>query len=143
MHQAGRPVHLAVRRGGSQPAAIYTVSLDGATLSQTAILTLSYAADNNGNVLNLNIRPDDLAIYWLGPENLPVSDQSWHVLGRASVDPTLHSVTGFTPHFSTFALFASAAADSASGIRPDRRIITPNGDGDNDTVSFPARPGPG
>jgi hypothetical protein len=120
--------------GGAQPAAIYSMSLDGATLNQTATLTLSYAADPSGNVLNLHVRPEDLAMFWLGPENLPVSDQSWHVLSRASVDPTLHTLTGLTSHFSTFALFASGDANTAASTRPATRILTPNGN--NRTVQF-------
>jgi len=123
--------------GGSQPAAIYTVTFNGAALTQPAQISLSYSTDASGTVADLHVSAEDLSIYWLGPENLPSSSQSWRVLSRASVDPTLHTVSGFTSHFSTFGLFSAGQANTASAIRPAERIITPNGDGINDTASFP------
>ena len=124
--------------GNTKPVEVFTIELTGgASLAQNAQLVLSYPSDVNGKVLNMGLNPGDLAIYWLGPENLPPSDQSWYVLGRANVDMTMHTVAGVTSHFSTFALFAAGAADAAASLRPKQRIITPNGDHQNDVAIFP------
>jgi len=131
--------------GGGSPIEVYTITLEGTSLSQTAQLILSYATDDkglvvsleNGQVKDLNIDANDLGIFWLGPENLPLSDQSWRVLSQSTVDKTLHTITGSTSHFSTFALFVPGAATSgAASTRPATRIIIPNGNPINRTIAF-------
>ena len=59
----------------------------------------------------------------------------WRPASRAALDTTLHTVTGMTSHFSTFALFATGAIGAAD-LRPRERIITPNGDTINDSANF-------
>jgi gliding motility-associated-like protein len=119
--------------GGSPAAAIYTITIDNATvLNGTAQLVLSYPSDLTGKVLDLNADPSSLGIYWLNQASL---NGEWQPLSRATLDTTLHTLTGTTAHFSTFALFPAGAIGSAD-LRPAQRIITPNGDGINDTVTF-------
>jgi len=131
--------------GGTTPIEVDTLTPSGTSLSQVAQLSISYATDNNGlvesvqngQIQNLNVNASDLGIFWLGPENLPVSDQSWRVLSIPSVDKTLHTVTSATAHFSTFALFVPGAAiSSAASTRPPMRILVPNGNPSNRTLIF-------
>ena len=114
-------------------------------LLQTAQLAITYATDanglvvdvQNGQVKDLNLDASNLEVFWLGPENLPQSDQSWRVLSLPSVDKTLHTITSATPHLSTFALFVPGAATSgAASTRPATRIIIPNGNPANPDYHF-------
>ena len=120
---------------GSKAAAIYTITLVDTTLSGEAQLVLSYAADLTGKVLDLQADPESLGIYYLDQSAISNANGIWTPLSRADIDTTLHTVTGMTTHFSTFALFAGGAIGAAD-LRPRERIITPNGDGINDTASF-------
>jgi hypothetical protein len=121
--------------GGAKPVSAYSVTLKDSFLSQTAQLVLSYPSDANGKVLNSNATGGDLAIYSLGLGGAASADQTWYLLSRPQVDTTLHTVTGTTPHFSTFALFAGPTVGTAD-LRAPQRIITPNGDGINDKAVF-------
>ncbi len=118
--------------GGSKPAAIYTVSLLDTSLSGAAQLTLTYPSDLKGKVLDLGSDPATLGIYWLDQNQL---NSQWRPLSRATLDSTLHILTGTTPQLATFALFPAGAIGSAE-LRPNERIITPNGDGINDKAIF-------
>jgi hypothetical protein len=115
--------------GGTQPAVVYTIDLLQTSLVQPTELTLSYSADLDGKVTDLKVPGTDLTIQWL-------ASGVWRPTSRSTVDTTLHTVKSLTSHFSTFALFPTGPLDSA-GVRPPERIITPNGDGINDTVAFP------
>jgi hypothetical protein len=127
------PSGLPAGPGGTQAAAIYTITIDNtATLNGTAQLVLSYPSDPTGKVLDLNADPSTLGLYWLNQSSL---NGEWQPLSRATLDTTLHTLTGTTTHFSTFALFPAGAIGS-SDLRPAQRIITPNGDGINDTATF-------
>jgi hypothetical protein len=130
------PANFPSGPGHAQPAAVYSITFDGGPLSQTAQINLSYPSDSLGNVSGLHVGGNDLSLFWLGPEDVPSSDQSWHVLSRASVDTTLHTVSGVSSHFSTFALFASSSDNAAAALRPSQRIITIHGDPKNAKASF-------
>jgi gliding motility-associated-like protein len=113
---------------GLKPVLIYSFTLEGTSLLKTAQVVLSYPADVDGKVTDSREEAGDLAPYWL-------DRNVWRLLSRPRTDTTLHTVMATTPHFSTFALFASGPVSAAS-LRPTERIITPNGDGVNDTVTF-------
>jgi gliding motility-associated-like protein len=113
---------------GVKPAVVYSFELEGTKLEKAAQITLSYPADLDGKLTGSRANPTDLALYWLDRDR-------WRLLSRPNIDTTLHTVTATTPHFSTFALFASGAM-TAADLRPTERIITPNGDGINDTATF-------
>jgi gliding motility-associated-like protein len=60
----------------------------------------------------------------------------WRFVG-GNVDRGNNTVTAKTSHFSTYALFpASAGAPPAAAYRPLEKVMTPNGDGVNDSVKF-------
>jgi hypothetical protein len=121
--------------GGSKAAAIYTVTLQNTSLVSPAQVVLSYPSDTNGKVLGSEADPGSLGIYWLDQTNGAYPSGDWRPLSQASLDTTLHTLTGITGHFSTFALF-TAGAIGAADLRPAERIITPNGDGINDRAIF-------
>jgi gliding motility-associated-like protein len=126
------PDGLPLGPGQSKAAAIYTITLENTSLLGTAQLVLSYPSDSSGKVLDLNADPSTLGMYWLDQNSLAAQ---WLPLSRATLDSTLHTLTGMTAHFSMFALFPAGAIGSAD-LRPPQRIITPNGDGTNDTAIF-------
>lgn len=117
---------------GARAAAIYSIQLNGATLTQPAEIVLSYPADLNGKVAGSGADPKTLGIYWLDDTRL---SGDWRVLSRSNLDTTLHTLTGQTGHFSVFGLFPAGAIGSPQ-LRPAERIVTPNGDGINDRVTF-------
>jgi len=114
---------------GIPPVSVYTFNLNGTSLTREAQLVMSYPADPNGQVTGTHSNGTDLAIYYLQPNGI------WRILGVPQIDTTLHTVTGMTTHFSTFALIAGGSVGAAD-LRPQERIITPNGDGINDTANF-------
>ena len=126
------PDALASGPGGSKAAAVYTITLQNTSLAAPAQLVLSYPADLNGRVLDLGSDPGTLGIYWLDESNV---NGQWRALSRATLDSTLHTLTGTTGHFSTFGLFP-AGDNGSAGLRPAERIITPNNDGHNDYAHF-------
>lgn len=122
--------------GGSRAAAIYSITLENnQALAGTAELVLSYPADVSGKVLDINADPGSLGIYWLNQNALSQVNGVWLPLSRATIDTTLHTVTGMTSHFSTFALFAAGAISNAD-LRPAQRIIMPNGNYQNRKAIF-------
>jgi hypothetical protein len=122
---------------GAKAAAVYTITLQNTTLASPAQLVLNYPSDPAGKVLGSGADPTLLGIYWLDNTNGAFPTGDWRPLSQASVDTTLHTVTGTTGHFSTFGLFL-AGTIGTSDLRPVERIITPNGDGVNDVAHFGA-----
>ncbi len=117
---------------GTRAAVIYSVRLEETSLVAPAELILSYPADLSGKVLGTGDDPKSLGIYWLDEKRL---QGDWRPISRATLDTTLHTLTGQTGHFSIFGLFPAGAIGSAD-LRPAERIITPNGDGINDKAVF-------
>jgi hypothetical protein len=114
--------------GGLARVVAYDFSLEGTSLARDFLLNMSYPARTDGSIVGFNGSPTNLAPYHL-------QNGEWLVLGPRTLDQTRHTVGVVSPHFSTFALFLSAAT-SPSDLRPRRRILTPNGDGINDTIDF-------
>lgn len=90
------------------------VALSGAQSAlaggQTASLVLTYAdADGNGLVDGTLLRADDLRLY-----AYDVPSGAWRMEAPSSVDLTAHTLTGSTPHFSSFGAFVPAHADLAA-----------------------------
>jgi hypothetical protein len=128
--RAKDPALLPSGPGGRSPIIAYDFSLNGTSLLREVVITLSYPARPDGTVGAQLGSPDSLAPYWLS------TGFNWIVMGPRHLDPTLHTVSMTSPHFSTFALFLSGATSAADLARSIPRIITPNGDGHNDTADF-------
>ena len=85
-------------------------------------------------VIDTTFNGSALAPYWLNGAN-------WQLLSLPTWDATMHTVSAtatgaqFVDGVSTFALFPVGAVGAAD-LRPHQRIITPNGDGINDTATF-------
>lgn len=123
------PLDLPSGPSALQPVVAYGLTLNGATLLGEAQITLAYPANPDGALMGISGNPADLAPYWLSDSG------NWLVMGPSNVDTLTHVVNFTTSHFSTFALFLSGVR-SAADLRPMQRILTPNGDGINDTVTF-------
>jgi hypothetical protein len=77
---------------------------------KTAAVTLSFADNNNdGFVDGTSVRTDSLEIY-----SASASTGPWKKDFSSSVDLSARTVTGYTPHFSFFSLFAPLSADLSS-----------------------------
>jgi gliding motility-associated-like protein len=114
--------------GGLSPVMVYDFELQGTSLLTQAQMTLAYPANLDGTLIGSNGSPANLAPYRLEAIN-------WTLLAPKQLNTTLHTVTFPTPHFSQYALFVSGAT-AASDLRPRQRVLTPNGDGINDTIDF-------
>jgi hypothetical protein len=114
--------------GGLSPVVAYDFALQGAALVRGVQITMTYPAHQDGTLGGLIGNPNDLAPYWL-------NGTGWLVMGPRNLDAALHTISFASPHFSTYALFLSGAVGAAD-LRPRQRILTPNGDGKNDTVDF-------
>lgn len=113
---------------GAKPLLVLSMELEGSQLVKAAEVTLSYAADAQGKVQGADVTGDNLALYmWDG--------FAWRLVSRPRIDTTLRTVTATTSRMATFALLASGPTTAAS-VRPLERILTPNGDGLNDTALF-------
>lgn len=122
------PINVPAGPGGLSPIVVYEFELEGTSLVRDARVTLSYPARADGSILGSNGNPADLAPYRL-------RGSEWQVLGPRSWDSRMHTITVTSPDLNRLALFLSAATSPAD-LRPRRKILTPNGDGVNDTVDF-------
>ncbi len=99
---------------------------------KTAMLTLNYKDDDdNGVVDGTSVRADYLRMYSAATAAGP-----WALL-PSSVDRARRSVTGTTPHFSFFAVFAAAASD-LSAVRVYPNPFKPGGGKADEGIAYSA-----
>ncbi len=99
---------------------------------QTATLTLNYRDDDdNGIVDGTSVKADSLKMYASATSAGP-----W-VLLPSVVDKVKKTVTGTTPHFSFFGVFAAAAYD-LSAVRVYPNPYKPNGGNSDEGVPYSA-----
>ncbi len=122
------PFRVAGGPAGLPPIVVYDFELQGASLLGNAGVTLSYPSNADGSLIGSNGSAANLSLYGLQGPN-------WLLLGPRQWNSTLHTVSGPGSRFATYALFLSAG-NAPADLRPRRRILTPNGDGINDTVDF-------
>ncbi|MBI3296710.1 MAG: hypothetical protein HYZ75_01005, partial [Elusimicrobia bacterium] len=116
---------------------------DGQTLlanGREAAITISYAdANDDGLVDGTSIRATDLAMY-----TYDEAQQAWMKDITSAVDTDKKTVTGLTPHFSFFGIFAAPAVPAhavLSSIRIYPNPFKPNGGNPDEGRSFsPADP---
>ena len=113
---------------GAKPLLVYSLDLEGTTLTKTAEVSLSYSANTQGQVTGTDFTGEDLALlFWDGFE--------WRLVHGPRIDTTLRTVTATSNRMATFALLPVGAI-AAADVRPRERILTPNGDNLNDTALF-------
>ncbi|MFH2201491.1 MAG: S8 family serine peptidase [Elusimicrobiota bacterium] len=101
---------------------------------QMAAITLTYPDDNDdGRVDVLNISASSLRMY-----SYDVVTGKWTDDIVSTVDLASHTVTGLTPHFSFFALFAAPAHARADEVNVFPVPFVPGNDDPNDGVAFSA-----
>ncbi|MBI5202934.1 MAG: hypothetical protein HY925_15185, partial [Elusimicrobia bacterium] len=107
---------------------------------KTAPITISYLdADNNGVVDGSALKVTDLKIWVYDPVTA-----AWKMDFNSTVDTTAKTVTGATPHFSLFGLFAPAAQTPLSNVRIYPVPFKPNaGNPDEGRTYSPADPNSG
>ena len=111
------------------PTAVYSFELEGTQIQAPFDLTLTYPANLDGTIGDDNAEPKNAYMaFWDNAAGL------WVPL-PSEMDTTLHTLKVTMPHLSKYALFTSGPL-SAADFRPKQRILTPNGDGINDTISF-------
>lgn len=111
------------------PVSAFEVGPSGTRFNRVATLTIPYLdEDDDGLVDGTGADEKLLRIYWF-------DGIEWRVVG-GNVDVVNNQVTASISHFSFYGLFPFSPSLSAESVRPDEKIITPNGDNKEDLAVF-------
>ncbi len=100
-----------------------------AQFNRMATLTIPYLdEDDDGLVDGTGEDEKLLRVYWF-------DGIEWRFVG-GSVDIVKNQVTAPISHLSLFGLFPASGSMTAESVRPKEKILTPNGDGQNDAAVF-------
>jgi gliding motility-associated-like protein len=118
---------------GRAPARAYEFLPDGLRFLRPVTMELPYSDidPSDGTVDGTDINELDLRVFWW-------DGFAWRYVG-GQVDPAANRVRVNVTHFSLYGLFPMGTL-TADTVRPKEKIITPNGDGKNDVVTFEIDP---
>ena len=112
----------------SAPVMLFEIQPVGSVLPDSAELNLLYLdVDKNGKEDTLGVQEQLLKIFWF-------DGLEWRYAG-GDVDPVAKTIRAPIYRFGTFGIFPVSGIDQ-SAFKPSEKIITPNGDGINDTLLF-------
>ncbi|MBL0348927.1 MAG: gliding motility-associated C-terminal domain-containing protein [Elusimicrobia bacterium] len=114
---------------GRTPLRVFDLSPDGLRFSRPVTLSIPYPdQDQDGRVDGTGVDETLLRVFWF-------DGHLWRFVG-GQVDPVANRVSVAISHFSVYSLAPLATTLTPDMVRPAEKIITPNGDGQNDYAQF-------
>lgn len=114
---------------GRTPLRVFDLSPEGLRFGRPVTLRIPYPdQDQDGRVDGTGVDETLLRVFWF-------DGHLWRFVG-GQVDPVANRVSVAISHFSVYSLAPLAATLTPEMVRPAEKIITPNGDGQNDYAQF-------
>jgi len=137
---ADKTIELTLKPSGNYPdlegqpvVRAFDIGPQGLRFSRPVTIVLPYAdQDQDGKVDFTGIDELQLKVFWW-------DGILWRFVG-GQVDPVANQVRAQVSHFSVYGLAPLAIALTPDMVRPAEKIITPNGDGQNDFAQFNISP---
>lgn len=115
--------------GDQETVRVFELGPDGVRFARPVTLALPYLdQDQDGTVDGTSIDETTLRVYWF-------DGHLWRYVG-GQVDTAANQVRATVTHFSVYGLAPLAQALTPEMVRPQEKILTPNGDGQNDFAQF-------
>lgn len=114
---------------GGVPLRVFDLTPEGLRFSRPVTLSIPYPdQDQDGRVDGSGVDETLLRVFWY-------DGHLWRFVG-GQVDPVANRVSVTVSHFSVYSLAPLATTLTPDMVRPQEKIITPNGDGQNDFAQF-------